>query len=162
MGLFDLPGDAPSAPPTSTHRRPQVEERTGHAAAVGTVRAAIMEAHAHRQRGPLNPKLLRDAVMARLRLEGWWCRTRYKVHSRGTPDGYRGVLDLVAHPPPARGDDQIPAPVLVEFDRATIHRKTLAKLERYDGTRQGVLIVLTMSPGPAPAVHGVDEVLTLG
>ncbi len=80
--------------------------------------------------------------------------------SRGTNDGYKGVLDLVTHPAPERGDLKLPDPVLVEFDAVSVERRTLAKLASYDGRTAGVLIVLTGTSRHAP-INGIDAVLCL-
>lgn len=146
---------APSAPPIP-NRAPSDPQ------ALGVVIQTVLEAHAHRPSRPFRGKEFRDAVANRLRIAGWICRTRVKVESRGTPDGYRGILDLVAHPHPERGAPTLPDPVLVEFDKVSIERKTVAKLANYEGRAAGVLIVLARGTGEHPAPAGVDEVLTLG
>lgn len=129
---------------------------------LGVVIATVLDAHAHRPSRPFRGKEFRDAVRNRLLVAGWICRTRYKVESRGTPDGYRGVLDLVAHPPPPRGAKELPDPVLVEFDKVSIERKTIAKLARYEGRTAAKLIVLARGTGHHDLPTGVDEILTLG
>ena len=164
MGRFD---DV-QAPAFSTERAsvvkptppPRVHAEQG--AALRAVIATVHEAHAHRPSRPFRGKEFRDAVRHRLQVAGWICRTRVKVESRGTPDGYRGVLDLVAHPPPQRGAPALPDPVLVEFDKVSIERKTIAKLANYEGRTCGVLIVLARGSGEHGPIAGIDEILTLG
>jgi hypothetical protein len=109
----------------------------------------------------MRPRDVRDAVSIRLRAAGWFVRRQVKVESRGTADGYRGIMDMVAHPPRAPGAPLVlPDPVLVEFDAVSVEKRTLAKLARYEGRTAGVLIVLT-GASAHPPITGVDEVLTL-
>ncbi len=108
----------------------------------------------------LNTRDYRAGLVARLAAAGWTCRTRFKVDSRGTCDGYKGVLDLVAHPPFAAGQNRLDDPVLVEIDRATIRRKTLTKLAAFPYRAAGRVIILTDTDAHFP-VPGVDAIICL-
>jgi hypothetical protein len=85
------------------------------------------------------------------------------VESRGTDDGYRGKLDLVAHPPrPPGAHPGIPLdpPVLIEIDKRSIQRKTFAKLARWEGPHSGKAVILTRAASH-PGVSGLDVVVGL-
>src|SRR5262245_39931690 len=126
MGFFDI-----EPTPERAVQHHQGEKRTAAQHMLAAIERVVRLAWAERERGRMRPPALRDEVALRLARAGWTVRLRVKVDSRGTDDGYRGVLDLVAHPPrPESGPESapLPAPVLVEFDSRTVHRKTLAKL----------------------------------
>ncbi len=161
MGRFD---DEPQPTPEAkgallllAQVTPQVEPRPTKHTLQTVIEVILSVPHPSGMR----PRDVRDSVRVRLKAMGWWTRTRYKVASRGTPDGYKGVLDLVTHPAPERGAQQLPDPVLVEFDAVSVERRTLAKLASYDGRTAGVLIVLTGTSRHDP-IQGVDAILCLG
>jgi hypothetical protein len=102
----------------------------------------------------------RALLVEALEANGWTCRTHVRVDSRGTNDGYAGILDLVAHPPTPPGAAQLPRPVLVEIDKASIQTKTLAKLARWPHAHAGKVVILTRAT-QHHAVPGVDSIIPL-
>jgi hypothetical protein len=102
----------------------------------------------------------RARLIGALRSAGWRCRTGARVASRGTEDGYGGVLELVAYPPAPEGCDA-PPPVLVEVDGRTPRQKSAHKLLKWPYPASGRVIVLTRAATAAP-VRGIDIVLCLG
>ena len=109
----------------------------------------------------LSTRDYRALLIAQLAAAGWTCRTRFKVDSRGTVDGYRGILDLVAHPPFAPGQIRLDDPVLIEIDGASIRRKTIAKLRAFPYTTAGKVVILLLARAHPP-VESIDAVVCLG
>lgn len=109
----------------------------------------------------LKTRAYRAQLVKRLRAEGWHCREGVRVDSRGTNDGYRGILDLVAHPPGLPGTQPMAnLPVLIEIDKASIQRKTRAKLDRWEGPHAGKVVILTRASSH-PDVEGLDAIIPL-
>jgi hypothetical protein len=150
VGRFDDVEEPQKPAPESRAQRP-------HLAQVVAIARSIPEARGMKTRA------YRRALVDRLTAAGWSCRTLVWVESRGTDDGYRGKLDLVAHPPrPPGAHPGIPLdpPVLIEIDKRSIQRKTFAKLARWEGPHSGKAVILTRAASH-PGVSGLDVVVGL-
>ena len=123
----------------------------------------------HRARRPAPLKAL---LKMHLERDGWYCTTRFKVESRGTNDGQRGVLDLITWPPPhpdPRGPEHTPnphisnrpPPVLVEIDKTRVYLKTRAKLASFAYPCSGRLVILTQADD-SDECRGIDTIVCLG
>lgn len=159
--LDDVRSEAPApaakpetAPPQQLRRNPDPDELPAPARAV--IAAALSIPHPY----GLPTRDVRAHLIARLSAARWICRTGIPVDSRGSKDGYRGRIELVAHPPPVPGHP-LPPPVLVEIDRGKPQRKAITKLARYEGQAAARIILLTRAPSPEFTPPGVDAVAGL-
>lgn len=111
-------------------------------------------------------------IQRQLEAEGWYCSTRFKVPSRGTNDHYRGILDLVAWPPPfpepehpeRKPNPHIsnrPPPVLVELDKVQVRYKTRAKLAAFNHPASARVVILTQA-NDSESMAGIDAIICLG
>lgn len=153
MGFLD---DARAAEGVSAVQNRQQLPPELPASVRAVMRAALAVEHPH----GLKTRAFRAQLAALLAAAGWTCRFRVRVDGRGTDDGYAGLLDLVAHPPAEPGALALPDPVLIEVDKVTIQRKTLAKLARFEGRTAGKVVILTRG-APPETPPGVDVVLSL-
>lgn len=124
--------------------------------------------HSRARTGPS----LKAILKRQLDSDGWYTSTRFKVESRGTDDGYRGVLDLICWPPPhpdPRGPHHKPnphianrpPPILVEFDKRQVYFRTRAKLASFAYPATARIVVLTRAPSCDP-LPGIDTIICLG
>lgn len=111
-------------------------------------------------------------IKRQLDAEGWYTSTRFKVPSRGTDDHYRGILDLIAWPPPfpdPRGPEHKPnphisnrpPPILIELDKTRVYYKTRAKLAAFAYPCSARVVILTQADDSEP-VAGIDRIICLG
>lgn len=119
-----------------------------------------------------SPAACKAMLVRQLEAEGWYCSTHFKVPSRGTNDHYRGILDLVAWPPPLpdpRGSEHKPnphitnrpPPVLVELDKVQVRYKTRAKLAAFNHPASARVVVLTQA-NDSQSMAGIDAIICLG
>ena len=168
MRRFDDPAAPPSAPteggagagvPCPPSGMAMMMERAPRIGDVPLLALAVIARSIPHPYG-LKTRDYRALLVEALEAEGWTCRTHVRVDSRGTNDGYAGILDLVAHPPTPPGATQLARPVLVEIDKASIQAKTLAKLSRWPHAHAGKVVILTRATHH-PAVAGVDSIIPL-
>ncbi|MDP2621000.1 MAG: hypothetical protein Q8P46_12635 [Hyphomicrobiales bacterium] len=120
----------------------------------------------------------RNLIVRQLEAEGWYIpKGRFFVSSRGAPanSGHatqRGVLDLIAWPPPLdnprapgapRNPDirNRPPPVLVELDKHQVGKKTIAKLANFNYPATARVVILTHA-STCDSVPGIDTIICLG
>ncbi|MBE0625686.1 MAG: hypothetical protein IH606_12835 [Burkholderiales bacterium] len=119
-----------------------------------------------------SPTACKAIIKRQLETEGWHTSTRFKVPSRGTNDHYRGILDLIAWPPPfpdSRGPEHKPnphvsnrpPPVLIELDKVSVRHKTRAKLAAFNYPSSGRVVILTQADD-SPPCPGVDTIVCMG
>lgn len=61
-----------------------------------------------------------DSILSALKMKGFECSREFKVESRGTPDGYRGFVDIVVEADGERCG--------IEIDRKSPRKKSIHKL----------------------------------
>lgn len=120
------------------------------------------------------PKPLKALIKFTLEQEHWYVSTKFKVEDRGSNDGQRGVLDLIAWPPPRPEPNpdrpphipvtdirNRPPPVLIEIDKGRVYLKTRSKFQAFPYPRSASVVILTNADDSEPC-QGIDTIVCLG